>query len=175
MPAEAHGSEAPAAWFVRHAELVAPGERLLDVAAGRGRHARFFAARGVRVTAVDRDAAALAGLEGVPGVVCECRDLEVDPWSYREAAYDAVLVSNYLWRPTLDRLLATVRPGGILLYETFMIGHARYGKPSRPEFLLRVNELLERTLPAFEIIAFEQGDDGTAVKQRIAARRLDRG
>ncbi len=175
MRAETHGLEAPAAWFVRYAGLVAPGERLLDVAAGRGRHSRCFASRGVKVTAVDRDAEALAALEGVLGVSCERRDLEADPWPYAAGSFDAVLVSNYLWRPTFDALLATVRAGGLLLYETFMVGHARYGKPSRPEFLLRVNELLERTLPAFEIIAFEQGDDGTAVKQRIAARRLDRG
>lgn len=172
MPAEAHGSEPAGAWFVRHAGLVAPGARLLDVAAGRGRHARLFAARGVRVTAVDRDAEALLALAGVPGVFCECRDLEADPWPYAEGAFDAVLVSNYLWRPTFDVLLATIRPGGVLLYETFMTGQERYGKPSRPNFLLRVNELLERTLPAFEIIAFEQGDDGTAVKQRVAARRV---
>jgi SAM-dependent methyltransferase len=167
-----HGTEAPAAWFVRHAGLVAPGERLLDVACGKGRHARLFAAHGVAVTAVDRDAEALAALEGVPGVTCECRDLEADPWPYAAGSFDAVLVSNYLWRPTFDALLAAVRPGGVLLYETFMHGHERYGRPSRPEFLLGVNELLERCLPAFEIIAFEQGDDGTAVKQRIAARRM---
>ncbi|MCS6996196.1 MAG: class I SAM-dependent methyltransferase [Casimicrobiaceae bacterium] len=168
----AHGDEAPAAWFVRHAALVAAGARLLDVAAGRGRHARFFAARGVEVVAVDRDAEALSSLSGVPRVRIEVHDLEAGAWPYPAASFDAVLVSNYLWRPSFEALLATVRPGGVLLYETFMVGHERYGRPSRPEFLLRVNELLERLLPRFEVMAFEQGDDGQAVKQRVAARRL---
>jgi len=169
-----HADEAPASWFVRHAALVQAGSTLLDVAAGRGRHARFFSARGVAVTAVDRDRDALAALRGVAGVTIEVRDLEANAWPYPPESFDGVLVSNYLWRPALPSLLATVRPSGLLLYETFMIGQARYGRPSRTEFLLAVNELVERCLPAFEIIAFEQGDDGSAVKQRLIARRHER-
>ena len=70
-----------------------------------------------------------------------------------------------------------MKPGGLLLYETFMAGNEMYGKPSRPEFLLRPNELAQWVYGDFRVIAFDQmperGPDGkpTAMKQRIAAIR----
>lgn len=172
-----HDIETPSPWMVRHAVYVKPRTELLDVACGKGRHARFFAARNVNVTAVDRDASALQPLKTVQNVRTEQRDLENDPWPYAEHSFDVVLVCNYLWRPTARELLATVKPGGLLLYETFMTGNERYGKPSRPEFLLRPNELAQWVYGDFRVIAFDQmperGPDGkpTAMKQRIAAIR----
>ena len=173
-----HDQSLPAPWFTRHASLVAAGARLLDVACGAGRHARFFATRGVQVTAVDRDAVALQSFSGAEGVATEHRDIETEAWCYASNSFDAVIVCNYLWRPTFDLLLATVKPGGVLLYETFMDGNERYGKPSRPDFLLRSNELIIRAHPAFRVVAFAEGDElnaigeSVAVKQKIAAIKL---
>jgi len=158
-----------------HATLVLPGTSMLDVACGHGRHARFFAGRGVSVTAVDRDAGALAIVASSSGVTTECRDLEADAWPYAPSSFVAVIVSNYLWRPTFAALLATIRPNGVLLYETFMDGNERYGKPSRPDFLLRSNELLALTRDEFRVVAFAEGEEldaagqPLAVKQKIAA------
>jgi len=172
-----HDHDAPGDWFVRHAGLVVPGGTLLDVGAGRGRHARFFAARGVLVTAVDRDVDALQSYAGTPGVTTEQRDIEAGDWPYAAGSFTAIVVSNYLWRPTIAGLLATLASGGVLLYETFMDGNARFGKPSRPDFLLRPNELLMLTRDAFRVVAFEEGEQldaagkAVAVKQRIAAIR----
>ena len=170
-----HSQGAASAWFVHHARLIAPAVRLLDVASGGGRHARFFAENGARVTAVDRDAALLQSLASALTITTECRDIEVDAWPYAAASFDAIIVCNYLWRPTFASLLATIAPGGVLLYETFMEGNERYGKPSRPDFLLRSNELLTLTRDTFRVVAYEEGDvlDASgqpfAVKQKIAA------
>ncbi len=170
-----HAQENPCTWFVHFAALVRPATRVLDLACGHGRHARFFAEHGARVTAVDRDAAALLSLATTQNVTTEHRDLEADPWPYSVASFDAIIVCNYLWRPTFASLLATIKPGGALLFETFMDGNERYGKPSRPDFLLRSNELLTLTRDTFCVVAFEEGDelDATgqpyAVKQKIAA------
>ena len=170
-----HFQETPGAWFIRQAALIAPACNLLDVACGHGRHARFFAGRGVHVTAVDRDAHALANISPFPGVTTDCRDLEADAWPYAPSSFAAVIASNYLWRPTFAALLATIRPGGVLLYETFMDGNERYGKPSRPDFLLRSNELLALTRDLFRVVAYEEGEEfdaagrPLAVKQKIAA------
>ena len=170
-----HDFASPSPWFVRHAPCVAAGARLLDVACGSGRHARFFAWRGVQVVAVDRDAEALQSLSGIDGIAVECRDLEAQVWPYAPDTFDAVVVCNYLWRPTFGALLAMLRPGGVLLYETFMDGNERYGKPSRPDFLLRSNELIVRTHQACRIVEFEEGDEThasgeiIAVKQKIVA------
>lgn len=173
-----HDQDLPSPWFTRYASMVAAGARLLDVACGSGRHARFFAERGVQVTAVDRDTVALQSLTGVNGVAIEHRDIEADPWPYAPNSFNAVIVCNYLWRPTFDALLATLKPGGALLYETFMDGNERYGKPSRPDFLLRSNELIARAYPVFRVVAFAEGDElnasgeSIAMKQKIAAIKL---
>jgi SAM-dependent methyltransferase len=172
-----HSQQTPSFWFTRFAPFVAPGTRLLDVACGAGRHAKFFAARGVNVTAVDRDIDALSQLRGIDHIVSDHRDLENETWPYAPHSFDAVLVSHYLWRPTFDVLLATIKPGGLLLYETFMDGNEAYGKPSRADFLLRSNELLTRTRDAFQVIAFEEGEEAVdgaviAVKQKICAWKL---
>ncbi len=173
-----HSQDVPSAWFIRHAPLIKRFATVLDVACGHGRHARFFAQRGAHITAVDRDAAALQYVAAIPNVATECRDLEGDAWPYAAMSFDAILVCNYLWRPTFDDLLATLKPGGVLLYETFMDGNEQHGKPSRSDFLLRSNELLARTRQVFRVVAFEEGSEINgngeifAVKQKIAAVKL---
>jgi SAM-dependent methyltransferase len=145
---------------------------LLDLAAGHGRHALFFAARGVQVLAVDRDAAALATLAGSPGVETRVADLERRNWPFADERFDAIVVVHYLHRALLPHLLAALTPDGVLIYETFATGNALYGKPSNPDFLLEQGELLELARETLTIVAFEQGRiDGAqpAVIQRLAA------
>jgi SAM-dependent methyltransferase len=166
-----HFQSHPAPWFVRHAALVVAGSRVLDVGCGTGRHARFFAERGAHVTAVDRDETALQALRATQNVTTVCRDIENDAWPFPTASFDAVIVCNYLWRATFAALLATIKPGGVLLYETFMDGHERYGKPSRPDFLLRSNELLTLTRDMFRINAYEEGEEFDAARQPFAVKQ----
>jgi SAM-dependent methyltransferase len=70
-------------------------------------------------------------------------DIEGGPWPFAGRQFDAVVVTNYLWRPLLPTLLASLAPGGVLIYETFTQGNESVGKPSRPDFLLRPGELLD--------------------------------
>jgi SAM-dependent methyltransferase len=163
---------APSPWVERFAHLVRPGGRVLDVAAGGGRHSALFLARGHRVTAVDRDTSALAHLAQAPGCAVLQLDLEDGgPWALGED-WDAVVVTNYLHRPMLPALARALAPGGVLLYETYALGHERHGRPSRPEFLLRPGELLAAFVPPLVPVAFEQGllaHPRPCVVQRLAA------
>ncbi len=166
-------------WVARFAALIPPGARALDVACGSGRHTLFLAARGVRVDAVDRDAQALVPLCAVAGVAPLCADLEGGaPWPYAGRQFDAVVVTNYLHRPLFPEIAAALAPGGLSIYETFMAGNERFGKPSNPDFLLRPHELLDwaRGWPGgATVLAFEQGEVNEpkpAVTQRICARRV---
>jgi SAM-dependent methyltransferase len=156
----------------RFASLVPPGARVLDVAAGRGRHARLFAAQGARVLAVDRDAGALAELDAVSGVTTRVADLEGAPWPFAGEGFDAIVVANYLHRPLLPHLLAALAADGALLYETFASGNERFGRPSNPAFLLAAGELADAVRDRLTLVAFEQGlveGERPAVVQRIAA------
>jgi SAM-dependent methyltransferase len=167
-------SERASAWVQRWSHLVPAGARVLDVACGSGRHVRWFAERGCRVTGVDRDAAAVAGLAGSAEVVVA--DIESGPWPFTGRVFDAVVVTHYLWRERLPEVVASVAPGGVLLYETFAVGNETVGKPSNPAFLLQPGELL-RASGGLRVVAFEDGfepaSDASSARfvQRIVAVR----
>jgi len=152
----------------RWAPLIRPGGRVLDLACGSGRHVRWLAAQGFAVTGVDRDAAALEPLR--PIAQLQVADLEGAAWPLPGERFDAVVVTNYLWRPLWPDLLAALAEGGVLIYETFAEGNQHVGKPSRPDFLLRHGELLE-VARALRIVAYEDGflQEPPRYVQRIAA------
>jgi len=162
----AHESLEPSAWVTRWAALVTRGP-VLDLASGSGRHARLFSARGFEVTAVDRDP------HTIPGIRFVKADLEDgSPWPFAGQRFGAIVVTNYLHRPLFPAIAAALDEGGVLIYETFMLGNERYGRPSNPNFLLRPGELLA-AFGALTLVAFEQGDSGKAVVQRICVIRGD--
>jgi SAM-dependent methyltransferase len=150
---------------VRWAPLVKNGP-VLDVASGPGRHALFFAARGLEVVAVDREP------QQIPGVTFVQADLESGkPWPFAGRRFGAIVVTNYLHRPLYETLQDSLAEGGVLIYETFMIGNERFGRPSNPNFLLRPGELRD-AFAALKVLAFEEGEVARpkpAVTQRICA------
>ncbi len=172
----------PSGWVVRCAPLI-PAGRVLDLACGGGRHARFLASRGHPVLAVDRDPAAVVAVAG-DLIETGLFDLEAEGASQREgwplspAAYAGVVVTNYLHRPLMDALLQSLAPGGVLIYETFAWGNGQFGKPSNPDFLLAPGELLQIVGrdPGLRVIAYEDGylsKPRPAMVQRLCARRDD--
>lgn len=167
--------EQPSAWVQRWSHLVRERGVVLDVACGHGRHARWFHQRNHPVVLVDRSQEAMDAIAGaIPASAREAvvADIEAGPWPFAGRQFDAVVVTNYLWRPLLPTLLAAVAPGGVLIYETFTQGNETVGKPSRPDFLLRTGELLE-TCRELRVVAFEEGfhESPPRFVQRIAAVR----
>jgi SAM-dependent methyltransferase len=162
--------DTPSPWIVRWSNTIAPNGSVLDLACGSGRHVRYLAARGLRVTAVDRNREGLdrcsAAAERIEA------DLESAPWPLAGRRFDAVVVTNYLWRALMPHIVDCVAPNGLLLYETFARGNERFGKPSNPEFLLRAGELLTH-VNGLHVLAFEDGtaDAPTRRIQRVAAWR----
>jgi SAM-dependent methyltransferase len=142
---------------------------VLDVACGNGRHALYFAERGFEVVAVDRDE------PGLPKSVSFVKaDLENgSPWPFAGRRFAAIIVTNYLHRPLFPQLVDALEEGGVLIYETFMMGNEKFGRPSNPQFLLRPGELLQ-AFGALDIASFEQGRverPKTAMIQRLCALR----
>ena len=176
--AVAHGPDferqAPSAWVRRFAPLISARGRVLDLACGSGRHACYLRKLGWRVTAIDRDEALVASLQGLEGIDARLADLESQPWPLDREVFDGVVVINYLHRPLLAKLISALAEGGVLIYETFAMGNEQYGRPSNPEYLLRRGELLEWIAPQLQVVAFEQGIVSLpkpAVIERICAVR----
>ena len=169
-----HLDQAPSAWVQRWSHLVPAGGTVLDLACGHGRHMQWFAARGHPVTGVDRSPEALATASAW-GHVIEA-DIENSPWPLlhdgRPRQFDAVVVTNYLWRPLLPVIAESLAVGGVLLYETFATGNETVGKPSRPDFLLQTGEL-PRAFADLRVVAYEDGFITTTTRfvQRLAAVR----
>jgi SAM-dependent methyltransferase len=161
---------APSPWFSRYAQLIPTGNTL-DVACGSGRHSRALLALGHSVVALDRDAAALAALADSGATIVQA-DIENAPWPLAGRTFNGVVVTNYLWRSLLPTIVASVAPGGLLIYETFARGNERFGKPSNPDFLLKPAELLH-ACATIKVLAFEDltvQSPAVACVQRIVAR-----
>jgi SAM-dependent methyltransferase len=151
----------------RWADLVTRGP-VLDIASGAGRHSTLFAERGLEVVAVDREA------RSIPGVRFVQADLEGGgAWPFAGQRFAAIVVTNYLHRPLLPTIQDALAEEGLLIYETFMVGNEKFGRPSNPAFLLKPGELLE-AFRGLTPIAFEQGyveRPKPAMIQRLCARR----
>ena len=168
-----HPADAPPSnWILRFLPLLPKAGRVLDLAAGGGRHTALLRDRGLRVVAADRDTAALARrFADDPAVEVVTLDLEDGgPWRLGQG-FDGIVVTNYFHRPLFASMAEALAPGGALLYETFMLGNERFGRPSNPDFLLRSGELLA-AFGSMTVVAFEQGivdEPRPAAIQRIAA------
>lgn len=160
-------------WVQRFAPLV-PGGEVLDLACGTGRHARHMVSLGHSVVAVDQNADSLAAAAG-DGIVTSQIDLEADGavWPFGPGRFAGIVVTNYLHRPLVADMLASLAPNGVLIYETFAEGNAEFGKPSNPAFLLAPGELLEWAgKHELRVVAYEDGRVETpkpALVQRICA------
>ncbi|MDQ6735318.1 MAG: dihydroneopterin aldolase [Nitrospirota bacterium] len=159
----------PAGFLLESVQFLRKGT-ILDVAAGRGRNALYLASLGFAVDAVDRDEQTLLELAGLvkqrrlTNVNIQALNLEheairtaaLDNEQYNDR-YDGVLVFFYLYRPLFPALIRALKPGGVLIYETFLIdNHFHYQHPRRKEFCLEHNELFRLT-QGLRILHYEEG------------------
>lgn len=171
-----HGPGTPSSWVQRWSHLVPAGGSVLDIACGAGRHMKWFAERGHAVTGIDRSPEALRAAAAFGSTILA--DIENGPWPLTNDSqvrqFDAVIVTNYLWRPLFPLMSRSLAPGGVLIYETFAKGNETIGKPSRPDFLLQPAELL-RVFSKLHIVAFEQGvlENPDRFVQHIVALRAE--
>ena len=176
--ASLHAGLEPSAWVQRWSHLVRAGGSVLDVACGSGRHMRWFAGSGHRVTGIDRSPEAVAASAAF-GQTLQA-DIEQGAWPLMAdgapMVFDALVVTNYLWRPLMPTLLSSLAEGGVLIYETFTAGQESVGRPSRPDFLLQPGELLD-VCRNLHVVAYECGflDQPERFVQRIAALRTAAG
>jgi len=174
--------QSPEPWLTDNRHLLPRSGCALDVACGRGRHALWLAANGLATVAIDRDPDAVrfvkeeARRRGVP-VTARVVDLETGDTGGHgnsplrtQAIFDVIVVVHYLHRPLFHSLRDALRPGGVLVYETFTTAQAARGKPTNPAFLLEPGELKTLVAP-LEILRARETDVGDRCIASIVARR----
>jgi SAM-dependent methyltransferase len=166
----------PAAWLTSHRQLFPVGGDSLDLACGSGRHAIWLAEQGFQTMAIDRDVAAIEELTEEAsrrGLSIRTRvvDLESGERVLETDAFDLIVVVHYLHRPLFPSIVSALRPGGVLVYETFTRAQAARGKPTNPAFLLEPGELLTLVRP-LQILTSREGDfEDRFVASVVATRR----
>jgi len=173
-------SQLPSNWITQHCPAPSAGQNhALDLACGAGRHSFWLAQQGWDVTGLDRDLSRvdhLADQQHDQSINWQQADLETGHWPPGNQQFDLIVVVNYLHRPLFDHLRNATRSGGTIVYETFMTGNEKIGRPRSPDFLLEKDEL-KNIFADWDIVAFQQGpvthgDSGiTAIKQAIVAKR----
>lgn len=160
-------------WVARWLAGLAAGSTVLDFACGEGRHAILAASLGHQVLAADRNREAMAALPA--SIETCCTDLEADPWPFAGRRFDAIVVTNYLFRNRLALLTHLLTSGGRLIYATFGQGNEQFGRPRSPDFLLAPGELLAVAQAAgLTVAGFESGyveSPKPAVVERLCAWR----
>ncbi|MHB1415809.1 MAG: class I SAM-dependent methyltransferase [Chloroflexota bacterium] len=149
----------PAGFLVSNVHLL-PRGRVLDVAMGSGRNALYLARLGYEVEGVDISAESVRGALAAAraadvAIKAEVADLEAG-YRIEEGRYDAIIVFNYLQRSLIPQIKAGLRPGGMVVYETFIVDQAQFGKPRNPDHLLKHNELLD-LFRDFRCLCYHEG------------------
>lgn len=172
-----YGTE-PAGFLADNVELLPAKGRALDVAAGEGRNAVFLARHGLEVEAVDISEVGLEKaqrLADAAGVTIRTIVADLEDYSIPKQRYDVVVVINYLERDLIDDLKSALRPGGLVIYETYTVAQLDIPEAHhlRREYLLEPGEL--RTMfEEFEILEYtETADDHEAVASLIARKPLE--
>ncbi len=171
-----HTSNKPSLWVTKCSKLLQVESKVLDLACGSGRHARYLADRGHFVTAVDKDIESLTDCDTINRINVIEFDLEVGAWPFSEDKFDGIIVTNYLHRPTMPHIVEGLSDSGVLIYETFMVGNESFGRPSNPDFLLRTNELIDVVREKLQVVMYEAGPvtlPKPAYVQRICAVSRD--
>jgi len=153
-----HGLE-PAQFLVENAGLL-PGGRVLDVAMGNGRNAIYLARAGFEVEGVDMSPEAVktalaSSREAGVTIRAQVADLECR-YRIEKGAYDVIICFNYLQRSLMPQIKDGLRPGGMVVYETFIVEQVQFGKPTNPDYLLKHNELLD-TFREFRCLRYREG------------------
>ena len=163
----------PEDWVKKHVNLISHGKQVVDLACGRGRHARFLLSAGYSVLALDKDVSGIDDISALPNLEIVEADLEIKgalPLQGRK--FSGIVVVNYLYRPLFSSLIDNLASDGVLIYQTFMLGNEMFGKPSNPAFLLKENELNDVFSEKLAVVDFEQGYTGepkSAFVQKICA------
>jgi tellurite methyltransferase len=172
--AAGHGEESPSPFleeiFRSDAWTIQPG-RALDIATGKGRNAVFLAEHGFKVDAMDISAVALEEARKIAQAKkldIKFIEADLDHAELPEAAYELIVDFNFLERALIPKIKSALKPGGHIVFETFLIDQKELGHPRNPAYLLGHNELLD-LFRDFRVLYYREGKMVEGAKEAYRA------
>ena len=164
----------PSQFLVENVGLL-PRGRVLDVAMGNGRNAIYLARAGFEVEGVDMSPEAMntameSSRDAGVTIRAQVADLE-STYQIEKVKYDVIICFNYLQRSLIPQIKDGLRPGGMVVYETFIVDQAQFGRPRNPDYLLEHNELLDM-FRELRCLRYREGiiEPGKAVASIVAQK-----
>jgi len=162
----------PIAFLKEHLHLLPKGNAL-DIAMGEGRNGVFLATKGFQVTGIDISETGLKKAETLAkeqGVSIGTKVVDLEQYQLRSETYDVILCTYYLQRNLFPQMIKALKPGGMVLVETYTMEHLKYRAHFKPQYLLQPNELLDH-FTDLTILQYQVRDDGQAVYASILAQK----
>jgi tellurite methyltransferase len=159
IPRDHPHDDRPADFLVENLSLL-PRGKVLDLACGSGRNAVFLAQRGFSVEGVDVSSESIERslqLAREAGVQISLRAVDLEKINIINSdSYDVIICFNYLQRSLFPHIRQGTKRGGMVVYETYILEQAQFGRPRNPDFLLRPNELLDE-FRSFRCLRYREG------------------
>jgi tellurite methyltransferase len=174
QPDETSDELTPSGFLIENINLLPVGYAL-DIAMGKGRNSVYLAGQGFKVEGIDisedaiKKAIQLAAENSVD-LEAQVADLE-SGYRLKSNYYDLVICFNYLQRSLIPQIKSALKSRGIIVYETFIVDQAQFGRPKNPDFLLKHNELLEM-FRDFRCLRYREGiiENRKAIASLIAQK-----
>ncbi len=172
--AEYISGKEPCEWLTDNADLLTGKGKALDLATGEGRNAVYAASLGYDVLAVDvsdigiKKAKALA-LEKKLNINALVADL--DDYEFDKDTFDLVMCFNFLERKLFPKIRQSLKPGGLIFYETFTLDYLKYSG-FKKEWVLGYNELLN-VFQNFRILRYREVDRDEKGFASLVARKKE--
>lgn len=149
--------------LIENIHLLPENGSALDLACGRAGNATLLVKYGFKVDAVDISPVVLKSVEKFVAqqglsISCECRDVEKEGLS--EKKYDVIIVSYFLNRTLFPQIIRTLKPNGLLFYETWSQQKVDDSGPKNPDFRLKAGELFDLTTKLKPLFYREEGASG---------------
>ena len=163
--------EQPVPFLVENSHLLPKG-KVVDIAMGEGRNGVYLATQGFDVLGLDISEKGLEKAHNLAkknNTSIETKVVDLENYQLQPNSYDVILCTYYMDRSLYKQFESALKPGGMIVVETYNVDYLKYAKFSR-KWALDTNELLD-IFKGLRVIRYQDFDDGLEAYSSIIAQK----
>lgn len=163
--------EKPISFLVDNVHLLPKG-KVLDIAMGEGRNGVYLATQGFEVLGLDISEKGLTKAHKLAeknNVTIETKVVDLENFTLEPNTYEVILCTYYMQKDLFKQFESALKPGGMIVVETYNIDYLKYARFSR-KWALDTNELLD-IFKGLRVIRYQDYDDGKEAYSSIIAQK----